>query len=53
MLDVTQIDQVLMNLATNARDAMPHGGSLTIRTEWAKLERTSRRPTASEDRADT
>ena len=37
LLDVSQIDQVLMNLATNARDAMPRGGRLTIRTGRARL----------------
>jgi CheY-like chemotaxis protein len=43
LLDVSQIDQVLMNLATNARDAMPGGGSLTIRTEKATLDGTFRK----------
>ena len=38
MADSSQIDQVLMNLATNAQDAMPEGGSLTIKTECVQLD---------------
>ena len=36
-MDPTQFDQIIMNLAVNARDAMPDGGKITIRTSNAAV----------------
>jgi PAS domain S-box-containing protein len=37
-IDPAQVDQILFNLSANARDAMPNGGTLTIKTSHADID---------------
>jgi signal transduction histidine kinase len=38
LADADQLGQVLLNLATNARDAIPRGGAFTLAVELVRLE---------------
>jgi two-component system cell cycle sensor histidine kinase/response regulator CckA len=43
-VDPGQVDQVIMNLAVNARDAMPKGGRIIIRTQSCSFEEETIQP---------